>query len=359
MRGKRVGFTLVELLVVITIIGILIALLLPAVQAAREAARRMQCTNQVKQLGLAVHNYAQANRVFPPAIIVGGPNETHSSYWLSQASTDGSHGTSWMLRILPYMEMDNVFKAWNFTSGSTNVLNNGSNDPANGWKAAAQADIRAFYCPSRRTAIRAGVDTPRLLNTAWPGGGNDYGGCAGRISWNGTTFAINSGSTSPYGPLNSPIISTSTLGIALSNDTYAKQKGIFCAPNEATGFQSITDGTSNTILTGELQRITSTGTTPNSSTGPALGYDGWATGGVPTLFSTGVRPSSTTATDGTGGAYTLMNNGNYQSPGSDHPGVANFGIADGSVRSFSATMDGEVFSLLGSMADRTPANVKD
>ena len=85
-RHRRCGFTLVELLVVITIIGILIALLLPAVQAAREAARRGQCTNNLKQIGLAVHNFHDARKALPPSFLTGGGH------------------APWLVMILPYVE---------------------------------------------------------------------------------------------------------------------------------------------------------------------------------------------------------------------------------------------------------------
>ncbi len=99
------GFTLVELLVVIAIIGILIALLLPAVQAAREAARRSQCTNQLKQLALAVHNYADVNKCFPPK--KAGPQTG------ARACQDynGAYGSGWM-RLLPYYEQQALYNAW-------------------------------------------------------------------------------------------------------------------------------------------------------------------------------------------------------------------------------------------------------
>lgn len=93
-RRRRRGFTLVELLVVITIIGILIALLLPAVQAAREAARRSQCANNVKQLGLAVANYESLNGAFPPSSI---------------GTRGGNYGFSWIGRIFPFAEQDNIY----------------------------------------------------------------------------------------------------------------------------------------------------------------------------------------------------------------------------------------------------------
>src|SRR5882757_10042989 len=98
MKSKSRGFTLIELLVVIAIIAVLIALLLPAVQAAREAARRIQCTNNMKQLGLAVHNYADIHGILPSQ--VGGV-----PVWFANSD----YRTSWMVQILPMMEQGNLF----------------------------------------------------------------------------------------------------------------------------------------------------------------------------------------------------------------------------------------------------------
>ena len=94
MSRPRRGFTLIELLVVIAIIAVLIALLLPAVQAAREAARRIQCTNNLKQIGLAMHNYQSANNSLPPGI-------------------KGSIWGTWLVFILPYVEQGPLFNSWN------------------------------------------------------------------------------------------------------------------------------------------------------------------------------------------------------------------------------------------------------
>ena len=98
IRQNRRGFTLVELLVVIAIIGILIALLLPAVQAAREAARRTECTNNMKQIGLALHNYHGPHRTFPPGGMV-------------------SNGLSYIVMLLPYMEQKALYDRFDFTAG--------------------------------------------------------------------------------------------------------------------------------------------------------------------------------------------------------------------------------------------------
>ncbi len=158
--GRCRAFTLVELLVVITIIGILIALLLPAVQSAREAARRTQCANNLKQLGLALHNYATALGALPPAAI------TVSKYDIQGEAASGAHGTSWMLQILPYLEQSAIHDRWDFTK---NVLGN---------MAVAKRDIAAFYCPSRRSEVRS-RDIAFQMFQDWDAGGTDYGGCTG------------------------------------------------------------------------------------------------------------------------------------------------------------------------------------
>src|SRR5712672_3144627 len=114
LRSKR-GFTLIELLVVIAIIAVLIALLLPAVQQAREAARRTQCKNNLKQLGLALHGYHDAFQVFPPGYVAGSP--------FKDGETDTSPGWGWPAMILPQFEQGALHDSINFSLPVQNPAN--------------------------------------------------------------------------------------------------------------------------------------------------------------------------------------------------------------------------------------------
>ncbi len=138
---RRSAFTLIELLVVIAIIGVLIALLLPAVQAAREAARRAQCTNNLKQIGLALHNYASASQdSFPWNMAPGG------------ADTDGGRGWSGQALMLPFMEQGSVFNSLNFSFGLRWVLSFNNDTPTGAYdpiqSTGITTTIDAFLCPS-------------------------------------------------------------------------------------------------------------------------------------------------------------------------------------------------------------------
>ena len=165
------GFTLVELLVVITIIGILIALLLPAVQVAREAARRMQCINNMKQIGVALHSYHSAHDCLP----CGGGSNTYSTAKPGHTSGDMADKMgSWACMILPFMDRLAQYNLFDFTS----TMGSSSN------AAAVQTSVLTYICPSdpagavTRTVVRNGspvVLTPGIMtNRNCYSGGNDY-----------------------------------------------------------------------------------------------------------------------------------------------------------------------------------------
>src|SRR3954451_8551543 len=123
--GRAAGFTLIELLVVIAIIAVLIGLLLPAVQAAREAARRAQCVNNLKQIGLALHNYHDTNGAFPIGLSL-------------DVATGTSTNLSYQARLLPFMEQTTIANAINFNLSSTNAVN----------ATAMVTSVSNFICPS-------------------------------------------------------------------------------------------------------------------------------------------------------------------------------------------------------------------
>jgi prepilin-type N-terminal cleavage/methylation domain-containing protein/prepilin-type processing-associated H-X9-DG protein len=334
------GFTLVELLVVIAIIGMLVGLLLPAINSAREAGRRATCMNNLHQLGLALLNYESSKHCFPQPAVVQAVVDLPGTYntWVeasSLATGAGMHGQSWMLEVLPFMEYEKLYNQWD---RQKSVLGNTQ---------VSTTDVKGFYCPSRRQGLRKG-DSSMMLSPSMEGGGTDYGGCVGRMNgWKNETTNHHQFET--------------LIPPAASQPSQPPQLlvGIFSRCNIGTTISEITDGTSHVIMIGEMQRLQPTAG-ETGDTGDQASYDGWALGGCATLFATATDPGHSNP----GG----MNRTNptapmFESPGSDHPGGANFGMGDGAVLFIAETIDSlsagnaSLFPLLGSMADGLPAAV--
>ena len=226
MRRKRSGFTLIELLVVIAIIAVLIALLLPAVQAAREAARRIQCTNNLKQLALAFHNYESSNGCFP----------AQSAYPETTASTDSGWAISWIPPLLQYTEQSPMYNAFNFSLSPMFVSGQGIANTT-----VAYSKLSALICPSETQEGR-----PREPHAPTNYVGN-YGGPG--------VIQLLSGTVVPY-----PDRHTS------GNLFPAAYSGASFAP---VRIASITDGTSNTAIVSERLYGRAVGSvTPTSRTNP-------------------------------------------------------------------------------------------
>ena len=211
-RAARRGFTLIELLVVIAIIAVLIALLLPAVQAAREAARRAQCTNNLKQLGLAIHNYHQSTNVLPAATIFTGPS-VGSWSWTA----------SWAVFLLPEIEQTALYNSVNFNFSMEQPQNT----------TVSYNKLAAFLCPSDNQKVRP--------NGSWAPTNyfGNYGGPIVVRMWTGTIVA-------PNDPVT-PITPSSQVGgqpVGTMYWTVLPDMAFF-------GLEAVLDGTSNTALFSE------------------------------------------------------------------------------------------------------------
>jgi prepilin-type N-terminal cleavage/methylation domain-containing protein len=218
-QPKRAGFTLVELLVVVAIIGVLVALLLPAIQAARESARRNSCGNNLKQLGLALQNYHDARKIFPFSMVVNSVTGTGF-----MTSTSGI-GPNWVVAILPFVEGSNVMTLYNKQAYYVDDLSNASFRAAN---------LPFMRCPSDgygqfpyNGALLGGPG----LNTNWARG--NYGANAYPTAWN-----------DPRG-IGYAGLFWSTLTI----------RGVMM-PNAACSLKQINDGTSKTVALAELRADT-------------------------------------------------------------------------------------------------------
>jgi prepilin-type N-terminal cleavage/methylation domain-containing protein/prepilin-type processing-associated H-X9-DG protein len=229
------GFTLIELLVVIAIVGVLIGLLLPAVQKVRESAQRTQCTNNLKQIGLALHGYHDANEWFPPGYVDGNTDPD------STPDNDVGPGWGWAALILPYLEQNNVYTQINFSVG----VGLGSN------RVISQQPLTVFQCPADSFQQAFPVYDSNFTNPIATVAHGNYVGC------NGWEECFNGAGGNPQG-------GSGTDGLAGSFGQ--RGAGLFYR-NSRNKIASVTDGLSSTIFVGER----SSNHSPTTWTGAVTG----------------------------------------------------------------------------------------
>jgi prepilin-type N-terminal cleavage/methylation domain-containing protein len=266
-QRSRVGFTLVELLVVIAIIGILVSLLLPAVQAAREAARRMSCQNNLKQLGLAILNYESTHRVIPPAYVTNTREDRVIHGVVCADIYRNSHpGWAWGTLLLPQLEQSALYSQIRFNEACWSPGNIN----------AVATKLPAFLCPSASGgsdgfAVLKEVDhrhgTPILRD-----GGS-------QIRFSHSHYVTNAGIHQPWGR-DTPYCYDYEIGepIPANGNRPARMDGPFF-PNSKMPLRRITDGLTNTIFLGEHSSILShktwVGVVPTAVTPPRLDLRPW------------------------------------------------------------------------------------
>ena len=285
---RRPGFTLVELLVVIAIIGILIGMLLPAVQSVRETASRLRCANNLKQLSLGMINYETKIRTLPPAYISSGM-------------------ATWAVLVLPFIEEDNLYRLWDLKQPFTA-------QPAS----MVQSLVPLFTCPTRRQG---------MLTTSVPSGmTSDYAGSSGSLAPSGT---------------GSPIL-------AFTYASDAHWRGVVIEPTVTSSHWAsqvstglISDGASNTFLLGE-KHVPAANFQLSGAYGDGCVYDCSWPRHICRLSGPTTQPGSGALDNCSGGNVGTC----YIRMGSWHMGVCQFAFCDGHVRPVSESIDPIVLSRL-------------
>ncbi len=342
-KSRRRGFTLVELLVVIAIIGILIALLLPAIQAAREAARRATCINNLKQMGLAFHNFHDAFRKLPPGSDVN--RDTAGQITAVQ-------GWSFIVRLLPYMEYGSVYDTLNIKTGYPNPSNDTTATAAQkaGATTARNTQLGEFNCPSNPNPVFKEPDAELEALTNYKGMGATHIESLSR-SW------IASSAQTPLYPQPLP---------ANVNSIHPDGAIFYGSRIKLAAFGK--DGTAHTVLACEtIDDMYGTWTEgrecilvglPSTAPGPTsylqyqltywapAGYDGKFGEEAPAVVQEYKTYMSYDFALGTPSQYVGLETQNLYGPSSGHPGVVNHLFADGTVRSISKDEDATTYMFL-------------